>query len=149
MPQSLAQNYLHIVFQTKNRAPLILPEIEGALYEYMGGICKNLESPSLIIGGHRDHVHILCRLSKIMSLSEFTQKIKSTSSKWVKSKSPSLNNFYWQDGYGAFSVSQSHIEVLINYIKNQHLHHQKISFKEEYLKLLTKYNVEYNPDYLF
>ena len=146
MGQSLVQNYLHIVFQTKNHGKFILPDFEDTLYDYLGGICRSLKSPSIIVGGHVDHVHILCRLSQSISLSQFTQKIKSSSSKWVKSHSP---NFFWQDGYGAFSVSQSHVDPLINYIKNQHVHHQQKTFKEEYVELLKKYNLDYNENYLW
>jgi len=149
MGQSLTQNYLHVVFQTKNTAPLISPEIENSVFEYLGGICNKLNSPSITIGGHLDHVHILCRLSKNISLSEFIQKVKSNSSKLIKTKSPSSKNFYWQDGYGAFSVSQSQVESLTKYIKNQHIHHQKISFKEEYIDLLKKYKLDYNESYLW
>ena len=149
MGQSLVQNYLHIVFQTKNTAPLILPEIEDSVYEYLGGICNQLDSPSITIGGHLDHVHILCRLSKNISLSEFIQKVKSSSSKLIKTKSPKSKNFYWQDGYGAFSISQSQVKPLTSYIKNQHNHHQKISFKAEYIDLLKKYEMDFNENYLW
>lgn len=146
MGQSLVQNYLHIVFQTKNQEALILPEFENELYDYLGGICNNLNCPSLIVGGHLNHIHVLCRLSQNIALSQFVQKIKSSSSKWVKPKSQS---FYWQEGYGAFSVSQSQVETLINYIKNQHIHHQQKTFEEEYLDLLKKYNVDYKSEYLW
>ncbi len=146
MGQSLVQNYLHIVFQTKNQQALILPEFENDMFDYLGGTCKNLNCPSLIVGGHLDHVHILSRLSQNISLSQFVQKLKSSSSKWIKSKSP---DFYWQDGYGAFSISQSHVDSLINYIKNQHIHHQHKSFKEEYIDILKKYNLEYNEEFLW
>lgn len=146
MGQSLVQNYLHIVFQTKNQEALILPEFENELYDYLGGICNNLNCPSLIVGGHLNHIHVLCRLSQNVALSQFVQKIKSSSSKWVKSKS---HSFYWQEGYGAFSVSQSQVETLINYIKNQHIHHQQKTFEEEYIDLLKKYNVDYKREYLW
>ena len=149
MGQSLPQNYLHIVFQTKNTAPLIIPEIENSVYEYLGGICSKLDSPSITIGGYLDHVHILCRLSKNISLSEFIQKVKSSSSKLIKTKSSKAKNFYWQDGYGAFSISQSHIKSLTAYIKNQHIHHQKISFKDEYIELLKEYELGFNENYLW
>lgn len=146
MGQSLVQNYIHIVFQTKNRQKLILPKFENDLFEYLGGTCKSLNCPSIIVGGHIDHVHVLCRLSQSISLSLFVQKLKSSSSKWIKSKTP---NFYWQDGYGAFSISQSQVEALTNYIKNQHIHHQQKTFKEEYIEILKKYELNFNEDYLW
>ena len=146
MSQSNAQNYLHLVFHTKNTTPLITPEIENSLYEYLGGICKKLNSPSIAIGGHINRVHILFKLSKNISLSQCVQKIKSNSSKWVKIMYPSSQNFYWQDGYGGFSIGQSQVS---NYINNQHIHHQKISFKDEYIALLKEYDVDYNEDYLW
>jgi len=149
MPQSLVQNYLHLVFGTKNLAPLIKPKFENQIFGYMAGICKNLESPALKIGGHLNHVHILCCLSKKLSVVEFCKKLKGNSSKWNKTIDPELSDFYWQDGYGAFSVSPSHVDVLKQYIVNQHEHHKKTTFKEEYVGLLKKYNLDYNSEYLW
>ena len=138
MPQSLVQNYLHIVFSTKNLSPLITPEYENELFGYIAGISKKLESPSIKIGGHLNHIHILCSLSKNISLVEYCKNVKSYSSKWLKTKDSSLSNFYWQNGYGAFSISPGHVENLVTYISNQHEHHHKTTFKEEYVGLLEK-----------
>lgn len=149
MGQSLVRNYVHIVFSTKHRQPLIHPPFEQELHAYIGGICRELESPVLIVGGYTDHVHILCMLSKKVALMAFVQKIKASSSKWYKTKHPELQNFYWQDGYGAFSVSSGNIDSIINYIKNQHEHHSKKSFQEEYRMLLKEYNVEYDERYVW
>lgn len=149
MPQSLAQNYIHLVFSTKNLAPLIKPPFEEELYGYMSGICKNNDSPAIKIGGYQNHVHILCRLSKKIALAIFIQLLKSRSSKWMKTKDSQLSNFYWQDGYGAFSVSPSHVDNLIPYIENQHEHHKQISFQEEYIRILKKYKLDYNEEYLW
>ena len=149
MGQSLVKNYVHFVFSTKNLMPLIQPQFEIEIYKYMSGICRNISSPSLQIGGHLNHVHILCFLSKKISVSEFCKKLKASSSKWIKTLDPSLSNFYWQDGYGAFSVSPSHVNNLVEYISNQHQHHQKKSFKEEYVALLQKYNLDYKSEYLW
>lgn len=149
MPQSLAQNYIHLVFSTKNLSPLIKPPFENELYKYMSGICKGNESPALKIGGHLNHVHVLCRLSKKIALMDFIQILKSRSSKWMKMQDVQLSNFYWQDGYGAFSVSSGHVDKIVQYIANQHEHHKQVSFKEEYVELLNKYNVEYNSEYLW
>ena len=149
MGQSLVQNYVHIVFSTKYRENLIYPPYVQELHAYIGGVCKELECPVLIVGGYTDHVHILCMLSKKIALMTLVQKIKAHSSKWMKTKGNNLSNFFWQDGYGAFSVNPSKVSVVINYIKNQHEHHQKKDFKAEYRAFLTKYKVDYNEDYVW
>lgn len=149
MGQSLVQNYIHIVFSTKYRAPLLQPPYEQELHAYLGGICNELECPVLIVGGYTDHIHILCMLSKKIALMTLVQKVKANSSKWIKTKDASLNNFFWQDGYGAFSVNPSAVDVVINYIKNQHQHHGKKDFKEEYRAILKKYNVQFDEQYIW
>ena len=149
MGQSLIQNYLHIVFSTKHRESLIKPPFEQELSAYISGICDELDCKALIVGGYTDHIHILCTLSKKIALMTLVQKIKSNSSKWMKDRDESLKNFYWQNGYGAFSVNPSQTETVIEYIKTQHIHHSKKSFKEEYLAFLNKYKVEYDEKYLW
>ncbi len=103
MGQSLVKNYLHLVFSTKLRNPIILPSCNLELYSYLGGICNNLDSQVVRIGGYSDHVHVLCMLSKKIALAKLLEELKSHSSKWMKSRDQSLKNFSWQDGYGAFS----------------------------------------------
>ena len=110
MGQSLVKNYLHIVFSTKLRAPIIHPPYSLELYSYLGGICNNLESHVVKIGGYTDHVHILCMLSKKIALTKLIEELKSHSSKWMKTKDQTLKSFYWQDGYGAFSVSTPRLD---------------------------------------
>ncbi|MEW4922298.1 IS200/IS605 family transposase [Algibacter sp. 2305UL17-15] len=149
MGQSLVKNYVHIVFSTKYREKLIFPPYEQELHAYLGGVCNELECPVLIVGGYTNHVHILCMLSKKIALMTMVQKIKASSSKWYKTKDKSLKNFFWQDGYGAFSVNPSEVDVVIGYIKNQHEHHRKKGFKEEYRGFLKKYKVAYNEDYVW
>jgi len=149
MGQSLVQNYIHIVFSTKHLEHLIHPPFEKELHTYIGGICNKLESPALAVGGHTDHIHILSMLSKKIALIELLKQIKSSSSGWMKTKDSSLSKFYWQDGYGAFSVNPSETEVVINYIKNQHEHHRNKTFREEYRAFLKKYNVPYNEKYVW
>jgi len=149
MGQSLVQNYIHIVFSTKYRKNLIYPPYEKELHAYIGGVCNELECQVLSVGGFTDHIHILCMLSKKIALVELIKKVKSSSSKWIKTKDASLLNFYWQDGYGAFSVKPSETEVVINYIKNQHAHHSKKTFQEEYRLFLNKYKVAYNEKYVW
>jgi REP element-mobilizing transposase RayT len=149
MGQSLAKNYIHIVFSTKYREPLIKESVESELYAYLGGICNNLECHSIKIGGFTDHIHILCLLSKKIALMKLVEEIKSHSSKWIKTKGDDYKNFYWQDGYGAFSVNPSEVDVVINYIANQKEHHRKKTFQDEYRAFLKKYNVEYDEQYVW
>ena len=149
MGQSLVQNYVHIVFSTKARLPLVYQPIETELYAYLGGICKALQCPPIKVGGYKDHVHVLCQLSKNIALSSLIQKLKSSSSKWMKGKSTELSNFYWQNGYGAFSVSPTNVDSVINYIKNQHEHHREKTFQEEYRNFLKEYKVEFDERYLW
>jgi REP element-mobilizing transposase RayT len=149
MGQSLVKNYIHIIFSTKNRAPFIKAPYETELHDYLGGICGRMECQPIKIGGYTDHVHILCMLSKKVALMKLIEEVKSHSSKWVKPKDESLENFYWQDGYGAFSVNPSEIDTVIKYIASQHEHHSKKSFQDEYRAFLKKYNVEYDERYVW
>ncbi len=149
MGQSLVQNYIHIVFSTKHREDLIKPPYEQELHTYLGSVCKALGCPVLIVGGYTDHIHILCMLSQKLPLMTLVQKVKASSSKWMKTKDKSLANFYWQDGYGAFSVNPSETEIVINYIRKQHEHHAHKSFKEEYRAFLTKYDVAFDERYVW
>ena len=147
MGQSLVKNYIHLTFSTKHREPLINKILQPELYSYIGGICNKLECYPVKIGGHLDHAHILCMLSKKIALVKLLEEIKSHSSKWVKTKGDNLKNFYWQDGYGAFSVNPTEIMVVSDYISNQETHHEKKSFQDEYRAFLKKYNVEYDERY--
>ena len=149
MGQSLVKNYIHIVFSTKHRETFIHPAHENELYSYLGGICKNMECHPIKICGFTDHIHILCMLSKKIALMKLLEEVKSHSSKWMKTKDKSLKNFYWQDGYGAFSVNPSQVDTVIAYIANQHEHHRKITFLEEYRLFLKKYKVEYDERYVW
>ena len=149
MGQSLVKNYLHIIFSTKHRRPLIHPPVETELHAYLGGICNRLECHVIKVGGYHDHIHILCMLSKKIALMKLLEEIKSHSSKWMKTKGEEYGNFYWQDGYGAFSVKPSETERVIAYIANQHIHHEKHSFQDEYRAILKKYNVEYDERYVW
>lgn len=149
MGQSLVKNYIHIVFATKHRQPLILPEFESELYSYLGGICTNLDCMPIKIGGYRDHVHILCFLSKKIALMKLLEELKSHSSKWMKTKDARLKNFYWQDGYGAFSINPQDVDAVRRYIENQHDHHKKKTFQEEYRSFLETYKVEYDERYVW
>ena len=149
MGQSLTKNYLHIIFSTKHRQPLIHKSVESELHKYLGGICNALECYPVQIGGYDDHVHILCILSKKITLIKLLEELKSNSSKWIKTKGDGFKNFYWQDGYGAFSVSPSNIAELKTYIENQHEHHKIKSFQEEYREFLAENHVEYDERYVW
>lgn len=149
MPQSLVRNYLHITFSTKNRVALIDEPIQDELYKYLGGICKNNECNPIIVGGHYDHIHILCLLSQKIALMRLIEEIKSHSSKWIKTKGVNYANFYWQNGYGSFSVNPAEIDVVRKYILHQGEHHKKVAFQEEYRAFLKKYNVEYDERYVW
>lgn len=149
MPQSLAKVYLHIVFSTKNRQPLISPDIENELHKYIGGILTGVNCPPIKIYGTEDHVHILCLLSRTITMSKLLEEIKKASSKWIKSKDEKFKKFYWQNGYGVFSVSQSNVKEVESYIERQKEHHKRYSFQEEFIKLLKKYRIEYDERYIW
>ena len=129
MAQTLVCLRVHVVFSTKDRRPMITPEVEPELYAYMGGTAKNLDSPCLAAGGTSNHVHLLISQSKNISLSRLMEEIKKSSSKWIKTKSPTLRTFGWQDGYGAFTIGESQVEALQNYIAGQKERHKKLIFR--------------------
>lgn len=149
MSQSLVKNYIHIVFSTKYRQPLIHPPAESELHSYLGGTCNNLDCQSIKVGGYTDHVHILCMLSKKIALIKLVEEVKSHSSKWMKTKGDAYRDFYWQDGYGAFSVNPYHVDTVIQYIANQHEHHRRKTFEEKYRAFLKKYKVVYDERYVW
>lgn len=150
MPQSLVQIYLHVVFSTKERKPH-LTDVDSRrdLHAYLTGTCRNLDSPSIIVGGVEDHVHLLCRFGRTLSVADLVRELKRESSKWIKSEFPKLNRFQWQAGYGAFSVSPSHVDPLTRYIARQEEHHRKESFQDEFRRLLRKYGIEWDERYVW
>jgi putative transposase len=148
MSQSFVQIYVHIVFHTKGNVKLIKEEIENELFSYLGGILKNYKSNPLLIGGTSDHIHILCTLPKTIAPADLVEEIKKSSSKWIKTKGVHYDNFYWQDGYGGFSVSNSGVDGVKRYILNQKKHHEKVSFIEEYKNLLKVYGIPFEDRYL-
>ncbi|MGF7140925.1 IS200/IS605 family transposase [Roseimarinus sediminis] len=149
MPQSLSKVYLHLIFSTKNRKQLIDHEIESRLHEYLGGIAKGLECNPIQIGGDNDHVHILCLLSRKIAQMTLLEEIKKRSSKWIKTIDQRYAFFYWQDGYGAFSVSADAVNKVIAYIQNQKEHHKRVSFQDEFRAFLKEYGVEYDERYVW
>jgi REP element-mobilizing transposase RayT len=150
VPQSLVQIYVHIVFSTKNRQPFFQDRaFRERIHAYLKGTCENQGSPSLRVGGTDDHVHILCRLSKTLDVATLTRELKRESSKWIKEENARLADFYWQHGYGAFSVSPSHVPDLIEYIINQEEHHRRESFQDEFRRLCKKYGVAIDERYVW
>jgi len=150
MSQSLTQIYLHIVFSTKDRRHYLQNnELRLKLHAYLAGICKNFESPAVIVGGVEDHVHLLCRFSKNKALADFLRELKRDSSKWIKSESRDPGDFHWQAGYGAFSISPSHVEALTRYIATQEEHHQRETFQDEFRRLCRKYDVSIDERYVW
>lgn len=149
MGQSLVKNVMHLVFSTKHRQPFIKPPFESELYAYLGGMCNHMDCKTIKVGGHLDHVHILCLLSKKLPLMKVMEELKSHSSKWMKTKDASLKNFFWQNGYGAFSVDHHGIQPVIDYITNQKEHHKKKTFQEEYRSLLETYELDYDERYVW
>ena len=148
MGQSLSQQYIHIIFGTKNRQPYINEEIAPSLHAYIAGILKNLESPAIKINSMPDHIHILFRLSKNLALSKAAEEIKKNSSKWMKEQG--VKDFTWQIGYGAFSVSSYKLNVVINYIANQQEHHAQKNFQEEVEEFFKESGViEYDSKYFW
>jgi REP element-mobilizing transposase RayT len=149
MPQSLVKMLVHIVFSTKNRANLITPEIEPELFSYMNGIVGNNKSKLIIANGTMNHVHLLVSLGKTISVSELIGDIKRDSSSWIKPKGKEFRDFYWQEGYGAFSVGQTQVKDVMNYIARQKEKHAKRSFETEFRYFLKKYEIEYDERYVW
>jgi putative transposase len=149
MSQSLAKLITHLTFSTKLRRPLITPDVCEELKSYLRGILKQLSSPAIEINSVEDHVHVLFCLSRKRSLADVVEQLKKGSSKWIKTKAPALAGFYWQAGYGAFSVSQSNVPVVRKYIANQEKHHRKMTFQEEFRALLAKHDIEFDERYVW
>ena len=150
MPQSLAKIHLHIVFSTKHRYPFLSSDpFRAEMHSYLGGTCNALDCQAITVGGSSDHVHLLCMLSKNLSAVQLVGEIKRRSSKWAKTKASMTGKFSWQNGYGVFSIGQSHIETVQSYILDQLKHHQKKSFQEEYLDILKSHRVKYDERFLW
>jgi REP element-mobilizing transposase RayT len=149
MPQSLAKILVHAVFSTKNRADLIPVEIENDLFPYIHGITANHESKLITANGTSNHVHLLISLGRTIDISGLIGEIKRSTSLWIKTKDDRFENFYWQEGFGAFSIGQSEVPILSKYIANQKLHHAKYGFKDEFRGLLKRYEVDYDERYVW
>jgi REP element-mobilizing transposase RayT len=149
MPQSLAKILVHIVFSTKQRKRLIARSIREELHAYLVGVLRNHDSPALLINSVGDHVHILFRLSRNHAVKTIVEEVKKSSSKWIKTKGEAFRAFYWQNGYGAFSVSPSKADSVKRYIANQEERHRTMSFQEEFRKILEKHGIEFDERYVW
>jgi REP element-mobilizing transposase RayT len=149
MAQSLSKIYLHIIFHVKSISPTIAEEHLERVFGYIGQLVNSTGCHVIRVGGMHDHIHIICVLSSKETISHLIEEIKRNSSRWLKTVSPIYKNFAWQGGYAAYSISQSIVDKTIEYVSHQKEHHMKVSFREEYEKLLTLYQIDYNPNHVF
>jgi len=147
MAQSLTKMLVHAIFGTKKRNSWLDDKISSELYPYISKVLKKHNCSALQIGGTENHIHILLEMAKTLSIGKIVEEIKTSSSKWIKTKDPKYKDFYWQCGYAAFSVSLSNKEIVCNYIANQKQHHKTWSFDEELHSLLQKYDLKVDEKY--
>jgi len=145
MSHTYSQNVIHLVFSTKNRQKLLSTEFRPRLWAYAAGICKNLDIFVHAIGGMDDHIHLLIQIPPTLAVAKAALTIKANSSKWAHEQG---HKFAWQQGYGAFSVSRSIVPTVIHYIQNQEAHHKKMNFDVEFLSLLKKHTIEFDPKFV-
>ncbi len=148
MADTFTSLHCHVVFSTKNREPWLTPEIRERLFPFLGGIARNNKMVALNISGVADHVHLLLRIPPSLAVSKAVQLLKGGSSKWMHDTFPQVAAFSWQDGYGAFAVSESAIEAVSAYIQNQESHHQKRTFRDEFVEFLQRHRIEFDERFL-
>jgi putative transposase len=149
MAQSLAKIYVHLIFSTKNRERTIPDHLRPTLHSYMGGILNEQGCTPVEINTEPDHAHALFILSRTVALSEVVGNLKKGATNWLHEQSLDLKGFYWQNGYGAFSVSQSAVENVREYIRNQREHHKKVTFQDELRAFLKRYEIEFDERYVW
>lgn len=149
MAGTFSQIYIQVVFAVKGRENLIQQQWKETLNKYIAGIIKHKDQKPIIINGAKDHVHVFIGLKPAMSIADIVRDIKNNSSDFINDNKLVKGSFSWQNGYGAFSYSHSHIGAVFNYIKNQEEHHKKKTFREEYLNLLKKFEIPFEEKYLF
>ena len=150
MPQSLSAVYIHLVFSTKDRRPLLRDKpTRDALHSYLGGVSKQLDCPPILVGGVEDHVHLLARFGRTITQAEWVKELKRVSNLWLKERGRDYADFEWQGGYADFSVSQSNLEQVKQYIAGQEDHHRKIGFQDELRALLRKHEIEWDEKYVW
>jgi putative transposase len=148
MANTFTQIYLQFIFAVENRISLIMPEWKDELYKYITGIVQNNKHKLIVINGTANHIHIFVGYKPHQLIPDLLQDIKGDSSKWINNKRLVYGKFQWQEGYGAFSYSHSHIDRVVKYIKNQEAHHKKKSFKEEYLEFLERFAIPHDEKYI-
>ncbi len=149
MPNTFSKIYIHLIFAVKGRHGIIQKSWETDLFKYITGIITNKNQKLLAINGYKDHIHILLNIKPNISLSDLVRDIKNNSTKYINNKKYTKGKFSWQEGFGAFSYSESQLPNIIKYINNQKEHHKRRTFKEEYQKFLEKYKINYDEKYLF
>ena len=149
MSQSLVKNLIHFVYSTKHRNPWIPADAQQRLYAYQAGIYKEWDSQALVIGGVEDHVHALFSLSKNHALKKIVEEVKKGSLKWMKTEGTGNANFFWQNGYAGFSVSQSNVDEVRRYIENQKKHHRRMTYQDELRELFKKHEIEFDERYIW
>jgi putative transposase len=145
---SFTSCFIHCVWSTKNREPLLTPDLRNRLWPYLGGIAKQNQMKTLAIGGASDHVHVLLSLPATLSIAKAMQLLKGNSSKWLRETFPKMRSFAWQEGYGAFSIGVSGVDTTVAYIRNQAEHHRTRSFRDEFVAMLKKHGFEYEESLL-
>lgn len=149
MSHTFASLTTHIVFGTKDRFPEIDQELKPGLHAYLGGIVRNLGCTALIVGGVEDHVHLLVGMKPKVAVADLVEKVKANSSKWVHDTRGRNSRFAWQKGYSAFSVSPSNVARVHRYIERQEVHHKRVTFHDEYVRMLEECGIAYDGKYLF
>ena len=148
MANTFTKLNIHIVFHVKSTGITIRKEDLGQVFGYIGGIIQNIGGYPITVGGITNHIHILATMPKTMSVSEFVQKIKANSSKWIKTIDDYYETFAWQEGYGAFCVSPSLLKKTIRYIETQEQHHHKVSVRDEFIQFLKENGIDFDERYL-
>ena len=149
MGSTLSNLVYHVVFSTKNREPLLIPAVRDDLYRYIAGIVKKEKGVLIQIGGMPDHLHLVVKLNPAHSLSDVMKNIKAGSSKWINDQKMVMGRFGWQEGYGAFTISESQLSGVIQYVKEQESHHRTLSFKDEFVLFLKRHRIEYDDRYIW
>jgi putative transposase len=149
MPQSLNLTLVHLVFSTKDRTPFLTPEVRPDLHAYLATVARHGDGECYRAGGVADHVHLAIRLSRTISIANLVSELKTSSSKWLKERSPALSKFSWQRGYASFSIGPRDLNAVIAYIDNQEEHHRTKTFQDEYRNFLRQYGIEFDERYVW
>jgi len=149
MPQSLAKIYIHLIFSTKNRERVPPDDVRTDLHAYFGGTLNGLGCSPIEINTESDHAHLLFVMTRTETLSDVVGQVKKSANDWLRARAPQFANFYWQGGYGAFSVSQSAVEQVREYIRNQREHHKRVSFQDELRAFLKRYEIDFDERYVW